>query len=240
VNVADRDGPRVLLLETSARVGLVAVAAGDRVLGTRRLEETRRHARDLAPAVGALLAEQGWAPRDLAAVMVSKGPGSYTGLRVGVMSAKAFAYATGCSLIGIETFAALAVQAPAAALVLDVVADAQQDRVYVQRFGRAEGEYLPTARGPLSIRPFADWLGDLDKAPWITGPGLRGKEARVPAAIQVTAPEVWEIQPVSLLQLGLARYDAGQRDDLWTLEPLYLRPSAAEQQWAARVPPANS
>src|SRR5688572_8737443 len=99
------DGPRALVLETSCRRGLVAVADGDRALAVRALDESRRNARDLAPAVAALLAEQGWKARQLEVVIVSVGPGSYTGLRVGIMSAKALAYATGCALVGVETFA---------------------------------------------------------------------------------------------------------------------------------------
>src|SRR5215471_12911522 len=104
---------RLLLLETSGRVGQVALAEGGRLRGVRRLEETRRHARDLAPAVRELLAAQGWRVRDLHGVIVSRGPGSYTGLRVGIMSAKALAYATGCTLLAIDTFAVIAGQAPA-------------------------------------------------------------------------------------------------------------------------------
>ena len=80
---------RLLLIETSGRVGQVALADGPSVVGVRRLEESRHHARDLAPAVADLLAAASWTPRDLSAVAVSRGPGSYTGLRVGIMSAKA-------------------------------------------------------------------------------------------------------------------------------------------------------
>src|SRR5580692_6112914 len=98
--------PRLLILETSGRVGQVAVAHGDVLLGTRRLDEARRHARDLAPQVAELLKEQGWTARELDAVIVSRGPGSYTGLRIGIMSAKTLAYAVGCTLLGIDTFAA--------------------------------------------------------------------------------------------------------------------------------------
>src|SRR5205814_2216971 len=100
--------PRVLILETSGRAGSVALAAGESLLCTRRLDETRRHARDLAPAVRELFHTQGWKPRDIQAVFVSRGPGSYTGLRVGITSAKVFAYATGCALVGVDTFSAIA------------------------------------------------------------------------------------------------------------------------------------
>ncbi len=80
------------------------------------------------------------------AVLVSRGPGSYTGLRVGIMSAKTFAYATGCALIAVDTFAAIALQAPESVARVDVLADAQQDKVYVQSFARR-------CRGLASDRP---------------------------------------------------------------------------------------
>src|ERR1041385_8383863 len=120
--------PHLLVIETSGRAGTVGVAVGHDLRRVRRLDEARRHARDLAPAVAELLKAEGWKARDLQAVTVSRGPGSYTGLRVGIMSAKTLAYATGCVLLAVDTFAAIAHQAPAEALCLDVIADAQQDR----------------------------------------------------------------------------------------------------------------
>src|SRR5205085_2940336 len=83
-----------------------------------------------AKAAAERLGLAGWHPREIQACFVGTGPGSYTGLRVGIMAAKAFAYATGCALLGADTFATIAGQAPAEALRLDVIADAQQDRVY--------------------------------------------------------------------------------------------------------------
>src|SRR5687767_6133756 len=115
--------PRFLILETSHRLGWVALGRGDRVVGQRLLEESRRHARDLVPFARELLTEQGWTPRDLGGVLVGVGPGSYTGLRVGIISAKTLAYATGCVLLGIETFAAIAHAAAPEAPRLDVIAD---------------------------------------------------------------------------------------------------------------------
>jgi tRNA threonylcarbamoyladenosine biosynthesis protein TsaB len=227
--------PRLLVLETSGRVGQVALAEGETVRCVRRLDEARRHARDLAPALAESLAELRWQVGELHAVIVSRGPGSYTGLRVGIMSAKTLAYATGCALIAVDTFTAIALQAPAEALRLDVLADAQQDRIYVQRFSRpdAGADWQPVS--PLAIESIADWLAHLH-GEWITGPGLHGHESRLPAGVRAVPVEQRDPQPLSLLRLGLARYLAGERDDYWTLEPLYLRPSSAEEKWQARSP----
>lgn len=224
--------PRLLIVETSCRTGQVAVALGEDLRGLRRLDEARRHARDLAPAVSELLAEQGWRPRDVKAVIVSRGPGSYTGLRVGIMSAKTFAYATGCALLAVDTFAALALQAPAPIARVDVLADAQQDKIYVQPFVRESAGWQPLA--DLMIRPFADWLAAREPSAAVTGPGLHKWALRLPPDVPVIEPSLWEPQPASLLRIGLSRYRAGERDDPWTLEPLYLRPSSAEEQWQRR------
>jgi tRNA threonylcarbamoyladenosine biosynthesis protein TsaB len=224
---------RLLLLETSGRVGLVAVAEGAEVRAIRRLEETRRHARDLSPAVADLLSAQSWRPRDLHAVVVSLGPGSYTGLRVGVASAKTLAYATGCTLLGVETFAAIALKTPDEAERVDVLADAQQDKVYVQSFRREPDGW--SALAPLTIRPIVEWLAERVAAAWVSGPGVRLVEGRLPREARVVESGRRDPSPESLLRLGLARFLAGERDDPFALEPLYLRPSAAEEQWQRRA-----
>jgi tRNA threonylcarbamoyladenosine biosynthesis protein TsaB len=230
--VSDPDAPRLLILETSGRVASVALAEGDRLLGTRRLDEARRHARDLAPAVAGLLAGQAWRPGDVHAVLVSRGPGSYTGLRVGVMSAKAFAYATGCALLAVDTFAAVARQAPAACDRLDVLADAQQGRVYFQPFMREGSRWRPLEE--LTIVPVTEWLARRRPEAWASGPGLKKWEGRLPPDVLRVEEARRDPLPESLLHLGLARYRAGERDDVWSVEPLYLRPSSAEERWQGR------
>jgi tRNA threonylcarbamoyladenosine biosynthesis protein TsaB len=180
-----------------------------------------------------LLAEHNWTPQSIQVVIVSRGPGSYTGLRVGIMSAKTFAYVTGCALIAVDTFAALAHQVPGEAGAVEVLADAQQARVYVQRFvhGRDRAERQPAT--PLRIEQLDDWLTRRQPGDWVTGPGLYTYGAQLPNGIPRTLPDNWDPRPESLLQVGLARYLAGERDDVSAVEPLYLRPSAAEQQWHA-------
>jgi len=225
----DEMSPKMLLLETSQRVGLVAVAQGQMVLSERRLEEARRHARDLVPICRELLAAQDWKARDLDAVVVSRGPGSYTGLRVGVMSAKTLAYATGCALIGIDSFHAIAQQAPAEAAVLDVIEDAQQDRVYAQRFACDAAGCRPI--NGLRVLPFDDWREELPANGFVAGPALQTFSERLPESVQALPRDLWRPSAASLLQLALVRHRKGERDNPFTLEPLYLRPSQAEQQW---------
>lgn len=223
--------PRLLLLETSGRQGFVAVAAGSKVLGVQLLDEGRRHARDLAPSVVKLVRDQGWTIRDLDAVAVSCGPGSYTGLRVGIMSAKTLAYATGCTLLGIETFAVVARQAPQQCTRLTVLADAQQERVYVQSFVRQPTGWQ--AIEELTIRPFAEWLASHPLDSWISGPGLSRWQTHLPAEARVVAEERQLPGVAGLLEVALEHLAAGKRDDPFRLEPLYLRASSAELQWQA-------
>jgi tRNA threonylcarbamoyladenosine biosynthesis protein TsaB len=225
------DEPRLLIIETSGRVGLVAVASGAEVLAVRPLAEGRKQGRDLAPAVGELLRQQGWTARQLQGVLVSLGPGSYTGLRVGIISAKTLCYATGCALLGVETFAAIAEQAPAAVTSLDVLADAQQGKVYLQSFRRASAAAAWEPQSPLAIRTVEDWLAGRDAEAWVSGPGIDVHAGRLPSGVKLVEAELRLPQAESLLRIGLRRYRADKRDDGWSVEPIYLRPSAAEEQW---------
>jgi len=228
---------KLLIVETSGRNGFVAVAEGATLLEVRRLEESKRHARDLAPTTLDLLTAHGWKARNLNGVVVDLGPGSYTGLRVGVMSAKTLAYAAGCALIGVETFAVIAAQAPKEINRVDVLADAQQEKVYVQSFARDGDEWRPL--DALGIRPFAEWLAARAAGTWVSGPGLHRWAARLSADAPMVDTALWDPLAETLLELGLARYLVGERDDPFALEPLYLRPSSAEEQQRARQEAAS-
>jgi tRNA threonylcarbamoyladenosine biosynthesis protein TsaB len=222
--------PRILLIETSGRAGHVAIARGSELIDVRRLDEARRHARDLAPAVAELLKGCDWKPRDVDAVFVSRGPGSYTGLRVGIMSAKAFAYAAQTKLVGVETFEAIADQAPLEVATVDVLADAQQEKVYTQRFARAAPDAVMTPATELVIQLYVDWAATHQASEsWAMGPGLRVHSHA--DEMRMVDSASWDPQPVSLLRVGLRRLLDSESGNPFTLEPIYLRPSAAEEKW---------
>lgn len=219
---------RVLLLETSGRIGIVAVGTAGRIAARRELPEARRHARDLAVHVRALLGEMGWRARNLTAVVVGAGPGSYTGLRVGIASAKALAYATGGALFAVPTFDAIAAGFDAAADALEIIADAQQECVYAQRFRRA-GDGAWRAVAPIAIRPFEEWASALAPDSIVVGPGLDKFAARLPARARTAGAAHRSPEAAALLRLAGARPDAF-RTDAWRVEPIYLRGSSAEEK----------
>lgn len=214
-----------LVVETSGKVGRVGVARGGAVVRAADLDAGRRHARDLTGVIHASLRAEGLRPADLAGVLVGVGPGSYTGLRVGVMTAKALSYALGCRLVAVPTFAAVAAQAPADVADLWVIADALQGHIYAQRFARTGAGGMDAA-GELRIVPFADWApGDA----WVSGPGLGVYGGRLPAGCRAVPDGLREptVGGVWAAGRGLAPVS---RDELFRLEPLYLRGSSAEEK----------
>ena len=226
-----------LLIETSGRVGKVGLARGGSVVRSADLDATRRHARDLTTSVDGLLKAEGIGPRDLTGVMVSVGPGSYTGLRVGVMAAKALAYATGCRLVPVGTFAAIAEQAPSEAGVLWVIADALQGHVYIQRFERKPGTgRLVPSHGNVTIGPVDEWLNWLPAGVWVSGPGVKVYADRIPQWCNLVPEEDREPSVVGLLAAGQG-VPPVSREGLFALEPLYLRGSSAEEKAKKERPP---
>lgn len=203
-----------LIFETSSRTCRVGIARGDTIVRGRNLAETRRLARDLAPSVAGLLQDEGLTPKQIDQVMVSIGPGSYTGLRVGITAAKSFAYATGCDLIAVPTFAAIAIQTGEPEPIW-VIGDALQGLIYIQQFlkGRALDE--------LRIVTAAEVLPELTSSR-VFGPGLaiHGPDLR---------SIIFEPSLENVLQAGL-QYGPVPRERLFALEPLYLRGSSAEEK----------
>jgi tRNA threonylcarbamoyladenosine biosynthesis protein TsaB len=218
------DFDRVLVLETSGRVGQVALASGDHVLAEERLTEAHRRASDLALVVNHLLVNRGWKARDLTGVVVGLGPGSYTGLRVGLASAKALAYAIGCQFFGVETFAAIALRAPQEFNEISVVADALQGRVFRRDYHR-NGVLTPLC--PLQIVTRDDWIKSLRPGLVASGPAAGLFDVR---RVDETDREP---RPIDLLKAAQTCPWA-VNTDVWRAEPLYLRGSSAEEKAAGR------
>lgn len=127
---------RILMIETSTECCSVALSDGARIVAARVDENPRQQSAMLAPYIEAVLREGGCTAAELDAIAVSEGPGSYTGLRVGVSTAKGICFGAGKPLIGIDTLAVLARQADPGRSFSRIIAmiDARRMEVYAAPF----------------------------------------------------------------------------------------------------------
>lgn len=225
----------VLALETSAVAGSVALFRGDRLLAERQLDPMRRSAQTLASALVDALAAAACLPADVRLVATTVGPGSFTGLRVGVTAAKTFAYAARAEVLGLNTLEVIAAQVPlalrsAGAVEIQAVLDAQRKEVFVGRFRFAPDELERCA--PDAIVPVQTWLDSLQPGVIVTGPVLDKLEGRLPAGVIAVAHARRNPQAATVGRLAWRDYLRGRRGDLWKLAPEYLRASAAEEKAA--------
>jgi tRNA threonylcarbamoyladenosine biosynthesis protein TsaB len=225
----------ILALETSSQAGSVALLDRDTVLSERRLRADRRSAQTLAPTIADALAEARRKPQDVRLVAVTIGPGSFTGLRVGVTTAKTFAYAVGAEVLGMDTLEVIASQSDAAeprggrsASRIEAVIDAQRKELFWGRFIKDSSELTRVDEN--RIVPVDQWLAELRAGAIVTGTGIQRILDRLPADVAVAAEVLREPQAVTVGQLAWKQYDRGRRDDLWKLSPKYLRASAAEEK----------
>ena len=195
-----------LLLETSGHGGLVGLVRDHAVVQAAALDESRRHARDLAETVRQLCTAERITPKSIASVVVSLGPGSYTGLRVGLASAKAFAYAVGCPLVAVPTFSAIIEDACKTLSVADIAADALQGAIYLQRFHVVDYEWQP-----------ADILRIVE-----------AKSHTLVNGVHDARPTLSGLWWASLKVTPLTR------EAFFNIEPLYLRGSSAEEKRSAQ------
>ena len=171
---------RVLAVETSTLAGGVALVDGDRLVAEYVLDVSVTHSERLLATVDRVLADARWTPRDLEGLAVSIGPGSFTGLRIGVSTVKGLALALGLPVAAVPTLDAMAAAVPWTALPVCPVLDARRGEVYASLYRRdgdglrREWDYLALAPEELAAR-----LGDTVGAAALAPLYLRPSEAEL-------------------------------------------------------------
>lgn len=171
---------------------------------------------------------------------LTNGPGLFTGLRVAVVTAKTLAYATKAELIGLNTLetiaAAMAKKYPVGTRIRPVI-NAQRQQLFC-------GQYVVAALGGVEqvaeneILSRENWLSSLVGGDVVTGSGLA---PMLDALNQhdfdlcIAPQSEWQITAEDVGRIGFEKFQSGQKDDLWSLQPFYFRPSAAEEALAARI-----
>jgi tRNA threonylcarbamoyladenosine biosynthesis protein TsaB len=222
----------ILALETSGAAGSIAAAEGPRLVADLALDVQQRSAKSLAPGIRQVVDAAGWRIREVDLVAVTIGPGSFTGLRVGVATAKALAYALGARCVAVGTLEVIGAQAPGTHQRLAVAMDAGRSQFFAAAFERSAGE-APSTRWTVADPSLVDqdrWLADLAAGGAVTGPALTKIRNRLPPGVSVVDAREWNPRADTLAAIAWRRHLAGAYDDVWKLAPLYLRKSAAEEK----------
>jgi tRNA threonylcarbamoyladenosine biosynthesis protein TsaB len=214
---------RLLAVETSTLAGGVALLEDERVVGEYVLDVRATHSERLMPAIDRVLRDVGWRAGDLQALAVAVGPGSFTGLRIGLATVKGLSLALGVAVAAVPTLDALAESLPFAALPVCPVLDARKGEVYAGLY-RWDGQRMRRESAYLAVAPAA--LAERLTEPTIL---LGDAAASVPSPWARLAPPPRRLpSPATVGHLGLRHLAAGQSVAAADLAPIYLRPSEAE------------
>jgi tRNA threonylcarbamoyladenosine biosynthesis protein TsaB len=219
--------PLAIAIEASTRAPSIAIQLGDQVL-EERLAGDAPHASDLLPALERLLARIGAAPRDIERIVVGLGPGSYTGVRVGVATALGLARGSGAALRGVASMEALAWGELEPGQTGSVLLDARASELYFATYRRSADalEVLTApcittrAELPSLLVPHARLFADPD--------ALRAADLETRTDLQLARNVVPRAS--ALLDLGLRRFERDGPQPAAALEPLYLRAFAAKSR----------
>ena len=228
----------ILAIDTASSVSSVAVASEGKLRAEVTIEAGRTHSETLLSHIEGALSFAGVERSALRGVAVSIGPGSFTGLRIGLATAKAIAYGLGIPLVGVSTLAALALAFPVPDVYTLVLMDAQKGNAYAGLYEWRD-ESLHEVR-PVRVAPLAEAIAeaaDRGKPVLLTGELAVKKRARLgnlPDNVTLAPAHLLTARASHVAWLGIARLAAGERDDLMTLEPFYIRRSEAEVLWEKR------
>ena len=218
----------ILGIETATRAAGVAVISGGKILAETVRESPQSFSETLLPQVEEVIKISG-AFQKIDAVAVSIGPGSFTGLRIGLATAKALSYAWDTKIIGVPTLTALAYNFPAAK-VLPLI-DAQKNRAYCQLFADS------TPLTELAVRPIDEAVAELERVDgeiFLCGDVLNKIKISLPPNVKIAPPNLKMPRASSVALCGKILLDDGKFDNVMNLEPLYIRRAEAEELWERR------
>ncbi|MDY6972898.1 MAG: tRNA (adenosine(37)-N6)-threonylcarbamoyltransferase complex dimerization subunit type 1 TsaB [Thermodesulfobacteriota bacterium] len=218
----------ILAINTSTlEFGLAILEDDGTVLTEYSMSKGAGHFGSLMPALHFLLTTSESDIRDLEAIVVAIGPGSFTGLRVGLSIAKGLCHALDIPIIGISSLEALASELPSSDLPLAPILDSRKGEFFTARFSWNDDNNLIRCTEDVSLR--LEEFPTLFKEPALfignnfAGQSIPVKKTLGPLAL-MSPSHCWSLKASAVGSLGLRRFHAHDFDDLHTLSPIYLRP----------------
>jgi len=230
---------KVLGIDTSTACGSVGLIEDERILSEYLLHSPVTHSERLIAAIDLVLNEAHISVHGLDGWSVCLGPGSFTGLRIGVSTVKGLAFATRKPVAGVTSLDALASQTSPTPSLICPILDARKSEVYSAYYRYEEGNTLRRLSPYRAIRP-DDLAREIHEPTVFLGNGVVTyghvlRDSLDPLAIFVP-PLLSVVRGATVAHIGLLELKNGKSLDLSRFTPLYVRPSEAELKWQESHP----
>jgi tRNA threonylcarbamoyladenosine biosynthesis protein TsaB len=216
--------PLLLAIDTATRYAGLALFDGDRVLSEATWLSNYNHSVELMPALVRALDQQGLGAQNLSAVAVAIGPGSFTGLRIGLSVAKGLARAHEVPILGVPTLDILAFQHAEQRRPIWAVIQAGRGRLCAALYRHRRG--LLRQDGGLHLTTLEELATLMSGRRLVCGELSQDEIAQLVASadadLVIATPSLAMRRPACLAELAWERFRRGESDDLATLSPIYL------------------
>ncbi|NLJ78620.1 MAG: tRNA (adenosine(37)-N6)-threonylcarbamoyltransferase complex dimerization subunit type 1 TsaB [Tissierellia bacterium] len=226
---------KVLGIDTSTMTASCAVLDGDTLLGEYSINQELTHSESLVPMISEMLDNLKLHISDIDIYGVATGPGSFTGLRIGVATMKAFAHIFDKPIVGVSTLEGLALNLTHSGIIVPMI-DARRDRVYTGIY-RWKQSRLENILEPciMNIERLSEILDKNDDDIMINGNGVRQYGDRLlevlKSRVKIAPAGLRECRAASIAELSLLNRDVYNRDDYYNLIPTYLKESQAQVEF---------
>lgn len=224
----------ILAFESSAKAASVALFRDQVLLAEQFQNNGKTHSATLMPMAESILKDCGVRPEELSCIAVAKGPGSFTGIRIGVSAAKGMAWAAEKPCCGVSTLEAMAAQLQHVSGIICPVMDARRSQVYNALFS-SDGETLTrlTEDRAISLEELGEELRNYEKTIFLVGDGTKLCYNTLKASIPALTLPSAHLEMQRATGVGMAAFrmiQAGQLETPQQLTPNYLRLSQAERE----------
>ena len=226
---------KILSIDTSSKICGVAVLEGTSLIKEVSQDNGLTHSETLMPIIKEILDSINMSLNDINLIVCDKGPGSFTGIRIGVATAKAFSDSLNIGEIGISSLEALAYNVKTTGVICSLI-DAKNDNVYAGVFENIDGDYI--SRRNFSCENISDLLDefiDSEYSVTFVGDGAVNYKEKIISVLGKNCNFV-ENNDLSSFNLGLAGLAHFKKEDFCDVIPLYLRKPQAERMLENKKP----